>query len=177
MGSHLEYWGYNPSIITELDWNQQVQVDSSTSITATPARHFSGRTFVRNQTLWSSFVLKTNDQNIYVGGDSGYDDHFKEIGNKYGPFDLAILECGQYHEYWKYIHMMPEEVSLASSDLKAKVLFPVHWSKFVLALHDWNEPIERLVSDCEKKNIQVITPLIGEKITLGAYKPLHKWWK
>ena len=86
------------------------------------ARHFSGRSFKRAKTLWASFILKTKDWSIYLGADSGYDKHFKEIGEKHGPFDLAILESGQYNEAWHNIHMMPEETVQASIDLKAKML-------------------------------------------------------
>ncbi len=135
-GAHLERWGFDKSIIIEKDWNEEVVLDPGFTVNTTTARHFSGRGFKRNSALWMSFVLTTPGKRIFLGGDSGYDKHFKEIGNQFGPFDLAILECGQYNEYWKYIHMMPEEAVQATIDLNAKVLIPVHWSKFSLALHD-----------------------------------------
>jgi L-ascorbate metabolism protein UlaG (beta-lactamase superfamily) len=128
------------------------------------------------QTLWASFVIQTPQNKVYVGGDSGYDTHFKEIGEKFGPFDLAILECGQYHPYWKYIHMMPEETVQAAVDLKAKVLLPVHWSKFTLALHPWHEPIKRLVAKAHALNQNIVTPMIGEKVELEKNLPLKEWW-
>jgi L-ascorbate metabolism protein UlaG (beta-lactamase superfamily) len=112
-----------------------------------------------------------------VGGDSGYDTHFKEIGDKYGPFDLAILECGQYNEYWKYIHLMPEETAQVATELNAKVLLPVHWSKFTLGLHPWTEPIERVVKQAKKLNQAITTPMIGEKIEVNGHYPIKEWWK
>ncbi len=162
VGSHLKRWGYAQSKITELDWDESVLIDNLLSFTAQPARHFSGRGLKRNQTLWSSFVLKTPTHTIFIGGDSGYDTHFKAIGEKYGPFDLAILECGQYNEFWKYIHTMPEETALAATELKAKALLPVHWSKFNLALHPWTEPIERLEKATQKLNMPLMRVKIGE---------------
>ncbi|MGB4774697.1 MAG: MBL fold metallo-hydrolase [Daejeonella sp.] len=177
VGAHFEHWGFNKNIIIEKDWNEEVIFDDGFVVNITPARHFSGRSFKRNQSLWSSFVLKTPSMKIFLGGDSGYDTHFKTIGNTHGPFDLAILECGQYHEYWKYIHMMPEEVVQASIDLQAEKVIPVHWSKFALALHAWDEPIIRVTKEAKKKNITLINPMIGEEVNLKATKPLKAWWE
>jgi L-ascorbate metabolism protein UlaG (beta-lactamase superfamily) len=165
VGSHLKRWGYAESKITELDWHENSTIDSVLSFTAQPARHFSGRGLKRNQTFWSSFVLKTPTHNLFLGGDSGYDTHFKTIGEKYGPFDLAILECGQYNEFWKYIHTMPEETALAATELRAKALLPVHWSKFKLALHPWHEPIERVTKEAKRLNMPVIKAVIGSPLT------------
>ena len=176
VGSHLEYWGIPAEKITELDWDESANIADSMKIIAQPARHFSGRGFTRNQTLWSSFVLKTKDKNIYLGGDSGYDDHFKKIGETYGPFDIAILECGQYNPAWGYIHMQPEEVATAAKDLNTKVLLPVHWAKYTLALHPWNEPIKRVTVAAEKLNIPITTPLIGETVVLDSILPNSTWY-
>lgn len=167
-GAHLESWGFDKSIIIEKDWNEEVVLDAGFAVNTTPARHFSGRGFKRNGALWLSFVLITPGMKIFLGGDSGYDTHFKDIGDKYGPFDLAVLECGQYNEYWKYIHMMPEETVQASIDLKAKVLLPVHWSKFSLALHAWDDPITRVLKEGKNKNVTVISPAIGEEVNIKA---------
>lgn len=177
VGSHLSYWGFDASIIREFDWWETDDIINGISLTAAPARHFSGRGIKRGQTLWSSFILKSNDWSIYIGADSGYDSHFKEIGEKFGPFDLAILEAGQYNVKWSAIHMMPEETVQATIDLNAKVLLPVHWGKFTLALHAWDEPIERVLLRAEKLNVKVSTPLIGEKVVLGESYPNKKWWR
>jgi len=177
VGSHFEYWGIDMNKVTELDWYESADKIDGIKITAAPARHFSGRDFKRAKTLWSSFILKTKNHAIYMGADSGYDVHFKEIGEKHGPFDLAILESGQYNEAWKSIHMMPEETVQASIDVKAKTLLPVHWGKFSLSLHPWNEPIERVMKKAEELKVEVTTPLIGEPLILGESHLTKMWWR
>lgn len=176
VGAHLEHWGIAADKIRELDWWESTEV-KGLHFTAAPARHFSGRGFKRNQTLWSSFVLETGKYRIYLGGDSGYDQHFKAIGDQFGPFDLAILEDGQYNIYWANIHMMPEETAQAAVDLKAKVLFPVHWGKFSLATHPWDESIQRVLKKSEALKVDVITPKIGERVVLDGTHAYGHWWQ
>lgn len=176
-GGHLEYWGYDKSIITERDWFEAAVQDEDISIHVTPARHFSGRLFRRNRTLWVSFVIKTPARKVFISGDTGYERHFKTIGEKYGPFDLAMLECGQYNVSWSAIHMMPEEAVQAAVDLKAKKIFPGHWSKFVLSLHDWDEPIIRVTGECVKRNIPAVHPVIGEPVKLNGSMETLPWWE
>lgn len=213
VGAHLEFWGIPAEKITELDWGETVHIDpngnpvttinrnaanpnaaSSASpnaaaihLTATPARHFSGRTFKRGRAAWSSFVLNAPDPNaggaahgqrlnLFLGGDSGYGPHFQSIGQQYGPFDLAFLECGQYGVHWPYIHMFPEETILAAVDLKAQTLFPVHWAKFTLSLHPWNEPIRRLIAEAKAFNIAVTTPQIGAPVNINHDYPTDPWY-
>lgn len=163
VGSHLEHWGVAKNKIIELDWWENSIIEEiGLNITATPARHFSGRSFKRNQTLWSSFVFEFDSSRYFIGGDSGYDNHFKLIAEKFGEFDLAILECGQYNKNWPYIHMMPEEVVQASLDLKARNTLPVHWSKFSLALHTWDEPFLRFSKEADKRNVNYLKTKIGK---------------
>jgi L-ascorbate metabolism protein UlaG (beta-lactamase superfamily) len=187
VGSHLESWGVPPEKITELDWWESWDAFSGQlTLTATPARHFSGRGIKRGRTLWSSFVLKTGAgasgrkstsyYSLFLGGDSGYEQHFKVIGDRFGPFDIAILECGQYGKNWPYIHMMPEQTVNAAIELRAKYLLPVHWGKFSLALHPWNEPIQRVVTAAAGKGLVLTTPLIGEPVILDKEYPHKKWW-
>jgi L-ascorbate metabolism protein UlaG (beta-lactamase superfamily) len=176
IGEHLEHWGVEKNKIREFDWWEGEHVLPGINITATPARHFSGRGFRGNKTLWASFVVKVDDYAIFVGGDSGYDESFKAIGEKFGPFDIAMLECGQYDKQWPYIHMMPEETVQASIDLKAKVFLPVHWAKFTLALHPWREPIQRAVKHAESLNVGITTPRIGEPMILTESLPITRWW-
>ncbi len=176
VASHLEYWGIDKNIITEFDWWEEKEIFLGMDLTAAPARHFSGRGIRRGRTLWSSFILKTGNYNHYLGGDSGYDKHFKEIGEKFGPFDIAILESGQYNKGWKHIHMMPEETVHASVDLNAKVLLPIHWGKFTLSLHPWNEPLQRVLAKAKELNVRVTTPMIGETVTLDKNYPEKIWW-
>jgi L-ascorbate metabolism protein UlaG (beta-lactamase superfamily) len=177
VGAHLERWGIAPENIAEFDWWESTQVFNDMELVAAPARHFSGRGFGRYKSLWSSFILKTNNHTLYLGGDSGYDAHFKTIGEKYGPFDLALLECGQYNEDWPLIHMMPEQTVQAAIDLKAKVLMPVHWGKFKLSLHTWTEPIERVSVAAKEKQVTLTTPMIGESVKINSSHPNEKWWE
>ena len=177
VGVHLEYWGINSEILTELDWWESQEVNSEFKLTATPSRHFSGRGFQRAKTLWSSFVLEIEKYRIFIGSDSGYDNQFKKIGEKFGGFDLAFLECGQYNKYWPQIHMFPEETVTAAKDLNAEVVIPVHWSKFVLSTHPWNEPIRRFTQAAKKQGQTYVSPMIGEAFYLNDKFHQESWWE
>jgi L-ascorbate metabolism protein UlaG (beta-lactamase superfamily) len=177
VGSHLEAWGVPSEKITELDWWESASITNDIEFTATPARHFSGRSFVRGKTLWSAFVLKLHGHQLFLGGDSGYENHFKEIGKRFGSFDIALLECGQYGINWPYIHMLPEQAVIAAKELNAKILMPVHWAKFELSVHPWHEPINRATKFAEENNQRVTTPLIGEPVVLGSSYPNKRWWE
>ena len=177
VSSHLKHWGYPENKIKELDWWQSETLGDDLKLTAAPARHFSGRGIKRNQTLWSSFILESTDHKLFLGGDSGYDMHFKEIGDKHGPFDVAILESGQYNTMWPYIHMMPEETVQAAVDLNAKALLPVHWGKFTLAMHAWDDPIKRVAFAAQTLNQKVYTPMIGEALALDHGFESKNWWE
>ena len=184
VGAHLEYWGIEAQRITELDWWESISfneaglpADKGTmSLTAAPGRHFSGRGLKRGGAIWSSFVLETPRCRLFLGGDSGYEQHFKTIGDRFGPFDLAILECGQYNENWPYIHMMPEQTVQAAGDLKAKTLLPVHWGKFTLAMHPWDEPIRRVTAAAAQVKLPVTTPKIGEPVVINSHYPATNWY-
>ena len=173
---HLIYWGVDPVKITTLDWWQSKSITDDIEITAAPARHFSGRSFNRDKSLWASFILKIKDFKIFIGGDSGYDDQFKIIGEKYGGFDLAFLECGQYGTDWPQIHMTPEETIKAAKELHTAILIPVHWGKFALAMHSWNEPVKRLFLEAHLKDQLVVSPLIGQPYILGQEFEQDQWW-
>ena len=178
VGEHFEYWGFEKEKIKELDWFEKFDFQNGFVFHALPARHFSGRGFSPKKTLWLSFLLETPSQKIFIGGDGGYDSHFAEIGEKFGEIDLAILENGQYNQAWKYIHMMPEQVLQASTDLKAKRLLPVHHSKFALSIHSWDEPLNKISALNESKNIPLLTPKIGEKVLLDNFsQKFSEWWK
>ncbi|HEV2353727.1 MAG TPA: MBL fold metallo-hydrolase [Puia sp.] len=178
VGAHLEFWGTAADKITELDWWEHWELPGGGLIlTAAPARHFSGRTFRRAGTLWSSFVLKASGHTLYLGGDSGYEKHFRDIGARFGPFALAILECGQYGKNWPYIHMIPEETVQAAIDLKAAALMPVHWGKFTLALHAWNEPPQKVIVAAENNRLPVAMPMIGQPVRIGGPYPNEPWWE
>jgi L-ascorbate metabolism protein UlaG (beta-lactamase superfamily) len=177
VGAHFEHWGYPATSIVEKDWHETIELDSGFIVYTTPARHFSGRSFSRNNTLWLSFVVQTPTMKFYIGGDSGYDTHFAEIGNKYGPIDLVMLDDGQYDLKWKYIHMLPAEVLQAAKDLKAKRLFPVHSSKFAMANHPWDEPLAKTTELNASMNIPLVTPIIGEPVNLkDEAQQFSRWW-
>jgi len=179
VGSHFELWGFDITKIIEKDWNESVQITSDMELYTAPARHFSGRTFKRNNTLWLSFLLKAKDFKLYMGGDSGYDTHFAEINAKHGSVDLAILDNGQYNIAWQAIHMLPSEVLEAANDLKTKRLFPVHSSKFMLAQHPWDEPLKKITAlNKDKYNFPLVTPMIGQTVYLDdATQVFGQWWK
>lgn len=177
VGAHLERWGYQSSQLIEEEWFGEAFLKNNSKITFTPARHFSGRNIKRNSTLWTSYVLETPTKKIFLGGDSGYDSHFKMIGEKFGPFDYVMIENGQYNEAWKYIHGLPEDVVQACLDLNAKNIIPVHSAKFALALHAWNEPLKQIVKLGKDKNLNILTPKIGEFVDLNSDNKFGIWWE
>ena len=176
VGEHLKKWGVAEEKITEMDWWDSTGFDGL-EIIATPARHFSGRGFSdRNATQWASWIIKSSENAIYFSGDSGYSPHFKDIGEKYGPFDLAFVECGQYNQRWGNIHMFPEQTIQAGLDVKAKVAMPIHWGAFNLALHDWRDSITRALAAAEDKSIEVIHPVVGHRFDVKGALPKKVWW-
>ncbi len=177
VGSHLKHWGIAGEKITELDWWESANY-KGLKITAAPARHFSGRAINdRNKTQWASWCVKGKNQNIYFSGDGGYGSHFKDIGDRLGPFDFAMLENGQYNKQWAAIHMMPEQSVQAGIDVKGKLLMPIHWGAFDLAPHVWQDPIVRFTAKAKELNKEYVTPVIGERFALGTDKPQQEWWK
>lgn len=178
VGRHLARWGVEADKINEFDWWNEFNFAGLTFV-CTPARHFSGRGVSdRDTTLWGSWVIIGHESRIYFSGDSGYGPHFAEIGEKYGPFDLTFMECGQYDERWSAIHMMPEETVQAHIDVKGRILIPIHWSAFTLALHDWSEPIERVTKAARESKIKISTPKIGESVIIGSAEyPNSIWWR
>lgn len=178
IAAHLIHWGVEEEKIVELDWWDEAIDESNVKFVATPSRHFSGRAGIdKDRTLWCSWVIQTDSCSIYFGGDSGYGDHFKQIGEKYGPFDFTMLECGQYNEGWPYIHMMPEETVQSNIDLKGKTMLPIHWGKFNLSLHAWTEPIERAKKEAIKRNVQLVSPLPGKIVNIKSSVEYDEWWE
>ncbi len=176
VGGVIAPWGINRNRITELNWTDTAKVSGDLTITATPARHFSGRGIVnRNQTLWSSFVINGGKHNIFFGADSGWFPGFKDIGEAYGPFDLTMLEVGAYGDGWPDIHMGPENAANAHLALNGKVMMPIHWGLFNLALHAWREPVETLLPLAAQKNITLFMPEPGKPTEVsGAHN--SGWW-
>ena len=174
--AHLQRWGIADGKITEMDWNEQTSADNI-GITFVPARHFSGRTFDRNTTLWGGYVLKSPDLSIYYSADSGYGKHFADIIAQYGPFDFAMIENGAYDQGWALIHETPEEAVKAANDVGAKRVMPIHWGKFDLANHGWKDPIERFTRAAAERNVQTATPKIGQVFQMDGDLPQEKWWE
>ena len=178
VGAELEDAGIAPEKIVEMDWWQEHDVYHDLMVAATPAQHFSGRGLLdRDKTLWASWVLQTGQHKIFFGGDSGYFDGFKHIGEKYGPFDLTFIETGAYNKTWHHIHMFPEETVQAHIDLRGDLLHPIHWATFNLSLHSWDEPMERLTRAALLQNVDAATPIVGETTIYGQYIPTKRWWR
>lgn len=175
--AHFRAWGFEPDSIKEMDWYEQRDLKKGSSLHVLPARHFSGRTLRRNPSLWVSFCLSTSKRKLYLGGDSGYGPHFKAIGERLGPFDLAILENGQYNPDWRYIHLLPEQFYPAANDLRAKSVLPVHHSKFSLARHSWDEPLKAVAAARKSRDPRLLTPRIGEKVNLDVPQDYDAWWE
>lgn len=177
VGAHLEKWEIPLENIVELDWWDEANFDQNIMFAAVPMRHFSGRGVTdRYATLWAGWVIQSRNYKIIHTGDSGYGDHFKAIGEKYGPFDLAMVECGQYNQGWPYIHMMPEQSVQANIDLKGEIMMPIHWGRFTLSLHQWTDPVYRATAEAARKNVEIITPVIGDIFHLTPPLPKEKWW-
>ncbi|MDH4421642.1 MULTISPECIES: MBL fold metallo-hydrolase [Bacillus] len=178
VAQYLIKWGVSPSKISEHNWWDEIMFDNIKLVCA-PARHFSGRSMTdRDRSLWCSWLILGQETKVFFSGDSGYAPHFKEIGDKYGPFDLTLMECGQYDTRWSAIHMLPEETVQAHIDVKGELLLPIHWGAFTLALHEWSDPIERVTKEAKRLGVNIATPQIGESITLKSTDyPSAAWWR
>lgn len=178
IGSHFEYWGYPLSKIHENDWFNTLKTDTGLNIHTLPARHYSGRTFTRNKTLWASYALITPTHKIYFGGDSGYGPHFQQIESQLGGFDLVMLDSGQYDPRWPLIHMNPEEAVQAAVDLKAKTMMPMHIGRFSLSPHAWDEPFKRVAQASDNASLILLTPKIGQPMWLDDESiDFPRWWE
>ncbi len=177
VGAHLLFWGIPQERITELDWWQSTELGDLT-FTATPSQHFSGRSgFSSRESLWASWVIKSADYSIFYSGDSGYDIHYKNIGDRYGPFDVVFMECGQYNELWRFSHNMPEEAVKGFVELRGKIMVPVHWGMFDLSTHNWYDPPTRVTELAKEQNINLVTPRLGQLVSITSPPALDEWWK
>ncbi|MEW9528072.1 MBL fold metallo-hydrolase [Microbispora sp. NPDC049125] len=176
VGAHLERWKVPASRIVELDWEEEVTV-GGVRLTATAARHFSGRGFERDQTLWASWVIAGERRRVFYTGDSGYFDGYAAIGEAHGPFDLSMIQIGAYSEGWPDIHMTPEEAISAHLDLRAGLLLPVHWGTFTLSTHAWGDPVDRLWSEAKARGVRLVVPRPGERVTVDDPPPVDGWWQ
>ncbi len=178
VGAHFESWGYDMRIVHEADWNEMLQLTPGLNILVTPARHFSGRTFTRDQSLWVGFALFSPQRHIFFSGDSGYAPHFARIGQEYGPFDWVALDAGQYDPRWTNVHMNPEQAAQATDDLRAKAFTPAHIGRFSLSPHDWDDPFKRVTAASRGRSYALWTPEIGRVIHLdGREQAFTRWWE
>jgi len=179
VGAHLRAWGIPEHRIVELDWNQSAQVDELT-VVCLPARHFSGRFFSRNNTLWASWGFIGPSHRAYFGGDTGYTKSFAQIGADHGPFDLTLMPIGAYNSGWPDIHMNPEEAVRAHLDVTdsgSGLLVPIHWGTFRLAPHPWAEPVERLLVAADADHVGVAVPTPGQRIEPARAGRFNSWWR
>lgn len=177
-GAHYERWGYRPEQIIEKDWDQQLDIAPGITLHTGSTHHDSGRGFTRGQSLWLSFYIKSPRTTVYYSGDGGYDDRFLETFRRHGAPDWAIMECGQYNEAWRSVHELPHEVAKATVELQARNLLTVHHSKFTLAQHPWNEPLEKISEYSQNKPYRLATPMIGETVRLNDdSQKFEQWWK
>ncbi|MGE4555968.1 MAG: MBL fold metallo-hydrolase [Desulfovibrionaceae bacterium] len=177
VGEHFARWGFPDEMVREADWDASVNLEEGVAIHVLTARHFSGRWLDRNRTLWVSFALETPSRRIYYSGDSGYGPHFKALGERFGGFDLALLDSGQYNEAWPCVHMTPEQSVQAAEDLRAKAALPSHAGKFSIAYHSWDDPFKRFAKASEGKPFRLVTPRIGEVVDLtDREQTFQPWW-
>jgi L-ascorbate metabolism protein UlaG (beta-lactamase superfamily) len=177
VGDRLVSWGIPAKKVQQLSWWQSTYV-AGLKLVATPAQHFSGRGLGdRNKTLWASFVIEDRGVKIFFSGDSGYFDGFKEIGHRYGPFDLTMVETGAYDPQWPDVHMQPEESLQAHIDLQGKVLLPIHNGTFDLSLHAWHDPFDRITQLASERRLPIATPEIGQPLDILQPHAETKWWE
>jgi L-ascorbate metabolism protein UlaG (beta-lactamase superfamily) len=176
VGAHLERWGVAPSRITELDWGDRAHV-GGLAMTATPARHFSGRGLKRNGTLWASWVIAGEGHRVFHSGDSGFFDGAAKIGAEHGPFDVNLVKIGAYAPEWPDIHLTPEDAVRMHGLLGGPLLMPIHWGTFNLAFHAWNEPPERLVVAANEAGVRVAIPRPGERVEPVNPPAVDPWWR
>ncbi|MGR5149423.1 MBL fold metallo-hydrolase [Photobacterium alginatilyticum] len=183
VGRHLEKWGVKAANIHEFDWWESQQFNSVT-ITSAPANHNSGRgLFDSNKTLWSSWAIQANAGSVFYSGDSAYGEHFKEIGERLGPFDLSFIEVaanvknGKGYPVEGWSHMQAAHTMQAHLDVRAEKLFPVHWSTYELFLHRWDEPVNDLIAEAEVHNAELVTPLVGESLDFSQPVRTTYWWQ
>lgn len=177
VGDRLVDWGVPRVKVRQFDWWQGIAVDG-VKLTLTPTQHFSGRGLRDgNRTLWGSWVIDDGDKRVFFSGDSGYFPGFAEIGRRFGPFDLTLMETGAYNVQWPYVHMQPEQTVQAHIDLRGGWLLPIHNGTFDLAMHPWFEPFERVLALGEERGIGIATPVMGERIDIAAPHAGERWWR
>ena len=176
VAAHLDRWGVPPERIIEIDWDDTVDI-AGLRFVSTAARHFSGRGFSRDGTLWTSWVIAGETRKVFYTGDSGYWDGYARIGAEHGPFDATLIQIGAYGEGWPDIHMTPEDGVRAHADVRGGLLIPLHWCTFSLAIHDWSEPADRLWAEAKARDIKLAVPRPGERVDVDEPPAVDGWWQ
>lgn len=182
VGDRLIAWGVDPGKVRQFDWWEGADIDGVRFV-ATPAQHFSGRgLFDSDKTLWASWTIidepgDATPLRLFFSGDTGYFDGFKEIGRRFGPFDVTLLETGAYDANWPHVHMQPEQTVQAHLDLRGRWLLPIHNGTFDLAMHAWTEPFERVSALAAGQGVALTTPRMGERVALESPQPTAPWWR
>lgn len=178
VGAHLELWGIPPERIREMDWWEEAEVNQRLTLIATPSQHFSGRGLGdRNHTLWASWAVVGDEHRVWFSGDTGYTDLFKDIGERLGPFDAALVESGAYNPAWPSVHMLPEHFGQAAEAVRAKNVLPIHWGTFDLSSHAWNAPPEEMLLQGQKRGFRVMTPELGAPMDVSQAEESTAWWR
>ncbi len=179
IGAHLQAWGVPDAQLREFEWWQE-HVLRGVRLISTPTRHYSGRRLTdANATLWTSWSVIGARHRFYVSGDTGYSDHFRAIGERFGPFDLSFIKIGAYGPGapWLDIHMSAEDAVRAHRELRARRLFPVHWGTFNLAFHAWDEPIKRTLAAAQASQVELLTPRVGQMVDADQPLAVNPWWE
>ncbi len=176
VGAHLAHWGIPDDKIIEVDWWDRVQL-GAIEVVCTPARHASGRqVFDVDATLWAGYALVGPQHRVYFSGDTGLFPAMQDIGAKYGPFDVTMIETGQYHRAWPDWHIGPERAVAAHQIVKGKMMLPIHWALLTLAAHGWTEPVERVLAEARARGVSVATPKLGQSVEPDAAVVVDRWW-
>lgn len=177
VGDRLRAMGVPEAKLRQLDWWQSTEI-GGLRVSAAPAQHFSGRGLGdRNRTLWASWIFEHQELRVFFSGDGGYSPSFAEIGRRYGPFDLTLVECGAYDRHWPDVHMQPEQSVQAHRDLGGRWMLPIHNGTFDLAMHAWDEPFERVSRLAAEQGIALSTPQMGEWLDMDAPHGGEPWWR
>ena len=161
--------------VNEMDWYDHKNINNDLKITLLPAVHWSKRSLTdTNKTLWGNFLIEYKNRKILFACDTGYGNIYKELGEKYGPIDLTMINIGAYNfkpMFDKTIyHTTPEEALNVAKDLKSKKVLGMHWGTFVLSLEPIMEPPVRFKDNAENygfKREDAITFNIGEVKSLN----------
>ena len=176
VGAHLEKWAIADDQIVELDWWDETII-GELKLVASPARHFSGRSIYRDNTLWASWVAVGPKHKIFFSGDTGFADFFEQVGERYGPFDITFIKVGAYGRNWPDIHIGPDEALVIHRLVRGNLMMPIHWGTFSLSYHAWTEPAERLIAASESSAVRIVIPKVGQLFEPTAPPPVERWWQ